>query len=282
MFIHFRQSSAIACLLLTATTTLSSFSNGFSIASSPANIGKSNALSLLHATPNNKNGESNNSDMHLYRQARITTPLLTALFTTLFSNVSPANAGIGSVIPFEVTRKEKFAGSVTNSVILLRMKATLRKSGYYAKKAVIGTFKPKDDLSVALVTEFGDGRLFNLAEDSSAVEKYVEASNEKPHALILYGQDVDISPSGEVGTITGDDLKTTEKAIMEKLVGKGLKDFTLVGGIVIHRVKTGGKDAGEDCFFPVSITSTVDGKVTDIFPEVFGDLPTPRQTVVLL
>jgi len=100
-------------------------------------------------------------------------------------------------------------------------------------------------------------------------------------ALVLYGQDVSISPEGDLSEIQGRDLKSSEKILMDSLASKGLSDLTLVGGIVVHRVKTGGKDAGEDCFYPMAITSVRNGVTTDLFEKAFGDLPTPRQSVIL-
>jgi len=55
-------------------------------------------------------------------------------------------------------------------------------------------------------------------------------------------------------------------------------DITLIGKDIIHRAKTGGKDYGEDCFLPSRIVGVRSNYEVDIFEEVFGDLPTSRQT----
>eukprot|EP00565_Helicotheca_tamesis_P000652 CAMPEP_0185729666 /NCGR_PEP_ID=MMETSP1171-20130828/6891_1 /TAXON_ID=374046 /ORGANISM="Helicotheca tamensis, Strain CCMP826" /LENGTH=283 /DNA_ID=CAMNT_0028398559 /DNA_START=82 /DNA_END=933 /DNA_ORIENTATION=- len=278
-----RQSLTIACLLV---SSISWTTSGFVVITPAMNTRSltinsiSGSSTQLHQSNENKAKQSH-SMLFSDRKARITLPLVTSL-TTLLGNTLPANAGIGTIIPFEETRKEKFAGSIANSVVLLRLKSSLRKRGYYAKKAVVGTYKPKDDLVVSLTREFGENKLFDLGSSGEVLEEFIKTSGEYPHALVLYGQDVTISPDGTVSDITGPDLKTTEASIMEKLKGKLSSDVAVIGGIVIHRTKSGGKDAGEDCFLPVSVTyASTDGSVSDLFGEVFGDLPTPRQTVVL-
>jgi len=139
--------------------------------------------------------------------------------------------------------------------------------------------KPKDDLALDILRGFGKGELVSL-DDPSSFEDYVRQCEGKK-ALVLYGQDVSISPEGIVGDIKGRGIKESEKLLVDKLLASkaaGISELTLVGGIVIHRVKTGGKDAGEDCFFPMAITNVRDGVTTDLFEQVFGDLPTPRQS----
>lgn len=216
------------------------------------------------------------------RKARVSLPLSTIASTfafTLFGDSAPANAGIGSVVPFDVSRKERFSGSIANYVVLLRLQRSLRKRGYFSKMAYVATYKPKDDLAVQLSQDFSDSPLLDLKAGDTSVEEYLQTCiNSKKKALILYGQDVDISPDGTVSAIVGDDLKATEQALLEKIGDKAL-DVTLMGGIIIHRSKTGGKDAGEDCFLPARIMGVRSNYQVDIFEEVFGDLPTSRQTI---
>jgi len=213
------------------------------------------------------------------RTKRIVLPLQ-LITSLLLIHSSPAHAGIGAVVPFDATRQEKFQGSIKNSVVMLRLNSTLRKRGYRNKNAVVATLKSKDDLSLDMAQSFGSfGKAVSLG-DSSSFAEYIQNCQDKK-ALVLYGQDVSISPEGNVSDIQGKDLKSSEKTIMDSLASKGLSDLTLVGGIVIHRVKSGGKDAGEDYFYPMSITSVRNGVTTDLFKKVFGDLPTPRQSVIL-
>mmetsp|Transcript_46354 Transcript_46354/g.68421 ORF Transcript_46354/g.68421 Transcript_46354/m.68421 type:complete len:310 (-) Transcript_46354:152-1081(-) len=228
---------------------------------------------------------NNNPMFRSARNARILSPLglMTSASSILWTtNPLPANAGVGAVVPFEATRKEKFSGSIGNSVVILRLNSSLRKRGYFAKKAVVATSKSKDDLGFLLSREFGDRPLYDLEDGSSSLEAYVKNCNEdKLKALILYGQDVDISPDGEVGDLKGKDLKSSEQFLIDKMSGVS-NEATLVGGVIIHRDKTGAsKDRGEDCFLPTSIVNVKNGVVTDLFDEVFGDLPTPRQTRIL-
>lgn len=215
------------------------------------------------------------------RTKRIVLPLQ-ILSSSLILRSSPANAGIGTVVPFEATRREKFQGSISNSVVMLRLSSTLRKRGYRKGNAVVATLKPKDDLSIDIAQVFGrSGAALPLGDPSSFAEYVRSCTEGGKRALVLYGRDVSISPEGDVGDVLGKDLKASETILVDALASKGLSDLTLVGGIVIHRAKTGGKDAGEDCFFPMAMSSVRDGVTTDLFREVFGDLPTPRQSVIL-
>lgn len=221
------------------------------------------------------------------RSKRIYLPLQ-IISSLSFINSSPANAGIGTVIPFDVTRQEKFSGSIMNSVTMLRLNSTLRKRGYVKKNALVATLKPRDELVLRLAQDFGTAGDVTLLSDASSIESYVQTFQQKSNennknykALVLYGKDVDISPEGDMSEIKGNDFKESEKLLVDSLATKGISDVTLIGGIVIHRAKTGGKDAGEDCFYPVAMTSYRKGVSTDLFEKVFGDLPTPRQTVSL-
>ena len=228
----------------------------------------------------NTNGEDDQvSTLLSARKARVIFPM-SSIIAALAGNSLPAHAGIGTVVPFEETRKEKFSGSIANSVVILRLKSSLRKRGYFQNKSLIATFKASDDLGVSISREFGDGQVIDVT-DGAVLEEYIEkCQSADKKAVVLYGQDVDISANGEASQVLGKDLKSSENLLMEKLRDK-LSEVTLVGGVVIHRSKSGGKDAGEDCFLPVAITCTRNGITTDIFEEVFGDLPTPRQTVSL-
>jgi len=102
--------------------------------------------------------------------------------------------------------------------------------------------------------------------------------------VILYGSEVDISAEGVVSNVIGDSVKQTEKTILDKVRstvpkdGKTLKEITLLGGVVIHRTKTG-VDRGEDCFQPLSIKTYIaeNGNVVNLYEKAFGDLLTPRE-----
>jgi len=216
------------------------------------------------------------------RKARVTLPLSTMASTfafTLLGNSSPANAGIGSVVPFDASRKEKFSGSIGNSVVMLRLQRSLRKRGYFYQKGAVATYKPKDDLGGLLTRDYADGPLVDLKDGNNALEEYLQScEKDNKKGIILYGQDVDIAPDGNVSAIVGDDLQSTEQSILEK-IGDRPFDITLIGGVIIHRAKTGGKDAGEDCFLPARIMGVRSNYKVDIFEEVFGDLPTSRQTI---
>lgn len=247
--------------------------------------------SSLSSVVNDGDDNGNDSLFSSARKARIVLPLqlLTTSFAaagvTTLSAPLPAHAGVGSIVPFDETRNKKFRGSIGNSVVALRLKSTLRKRGYYSNKAVVATFKSQDDLGLLLSGEFGDGQVVS----SSSLEDCIQKLEGKQKLLILYGQDVTISPEGQVSDIQGNDFKSSEKSLLESALktGGGLDnnvEITLVGGIVIHRTKSGPrKDTGEDCFYPVAMKSidSKSGVVTDLFGEVFGDLPTPRQSVVL-
>lgn len=233
-------------------------------------------------TPSDRNTNKNLSA----RAARINFPLsaLGLFFLGQTVQPAPANAGIGSVIPFEESRKARFNGSITNFVVSLRLNRSLRKRGYSRNGAVVATFKPKDDLGALMARDYGSGfdALVDVSSDGSgvSVDDYLkECMETKKKAFIVYGQDVDIAPDGTVSEIRGEDVSKTEKVLIEQ-VGSRSMDVTLMGGIVIHRSKGGGKDAGEDCFLPMTIAGMRDGNVYDIFEEVYGDLPTARQTIV--
>jgi len=218
------------------------------------------------------------------RIKRILLPMQLLTSSALFIDTPPAYAGIGAVVPFEETRQEKFRGSIRNSVVMLRLNSTLKaKRGYQKKNAVVATLKSSDDLSVDIARNFGRGKevVSLVDESSSSFADYIQKCQGKK-ALVLYGQDVSISPEGGVSEIQGKDLKSSEKLLMDSLASKGISDVTLIGGIVIHRAKEGpAKDTGEDCFFPMAMTSVRNGVTTDLFERVFGDLSTPRQTVDL-
>jgi len=219
------------------------------------------------------------------RTKRILLPMQFLTSSLLFIETPlPAHAGIGTVVPFEETRREKFKGSIRNYVVVLRLNSTLNKLGYQKRNAVVATLKSSDDLSVDIARNFGrGGQVVSLADDSSSSSfaDYIQSCQGKK-ALVLYGQDVSISPEGDVSEIQGKDLKSSEKLLMDALASKGISNVTLIGGIVIHRAKSGtAKDTGEDCFLPMAITSVKDGVTTDLFERVFGDLQTPRQSVDL-
>jgi hypothetical protein len=222
------------------------------------------------------------------RVARIGTPLAIAAASFL-ANPLVAKAGIGTVVPVEVTLKEKFRGAISNSVVLLRLNSTLRKLGYYQNKARVASFdsptSASSELASDLSRQFSDGKaVYALPGTLSA---YVEATQGK-RAMIVYGPEVSISIEGEVGSQQGPaDVAATEQKIVDqvvkKLLASGISEVCLLGGTLIHRPKTGGKAAGEDYFLPRAITSwklTSDGSLVtmDVFDKVFGDLPTPRQT----
>ena len=253
---------------------------GFIIGNSPVKTTTPSSYSrtTLSETPNDINDQIMSA-----RNARIMIPLSTMTSTLMFSligNPSPSNAGIGSVIPFDVSRKEQFSGSIGNSVVMLRLQMSLRKRGYLNKKANVATFKPKDDLGVLLNQGFGSGSpLVEFNGSTSGLDEYLQSceGNQKK-ALIFYGQDVDIAPNGDVSSIVGEDLKSTEELLYDKIGDRAL-DVTLLGGVTIHRAKEGGKDAGEDCFLPCRIMGVRSRYKVDIFEEVFGDLPTSRQTL---
>lgn len=217
------------------------------------------------------------------RTARIQLPLavLSGSFCLLGTG-EPAHAGVGTLVPFEETRKAKFRGSLANSVVLLRLRSSLRKKGYFAKKAVVACAKPADELSYLLSNDFGEGLppVLISPPSSDSIQAYIEKDLKGKKALVVFGKDVSISREGEVGETVGTDLSKTEDMLKTAFCSAGV-EAVLLGGTIIHRVKDGGKDAGEDCFYPSSILSLKDGVATDIFAEVFGDLETPRQSVVL-
>jgi len=237
---------------------------------------------ILHqkrfAQPTNKQ-EDDNILRNDARKKRIVLPLQLIL-SSLFINTSPAQAGIGTIVPFDATLKEKFPGALQNYVIMLRLNSTLRKRGYLKKNSVVATLKSTDDLSSLMARDYGQSSEAVPLGDSSSIKEYIQNCQGRK-ALVLYGQDVSISREGDVSEIQGKDLKSSEKILMDSLASAGLSDVTLVGGIVVHRVKTGGKDAGEDCFYPMAMTSVRNGVTTDLFKQAFGDLPTPRQSVIL-
>lgn len=232
------------------------------------------------------------SDVVSARVARIGAPLAIAAATFLSSPLV-AEAGIGTVVPVEVTLKEKFRGAIANSVIILRLSSTLRKMGYYEKKSEIASFDASptiSELAGDLTRKFGDGQtVYSLPESMLA---FIEATKGK-RALIVYGPEVTISVEGDVSGQQGStDVAATEKQIFDqavkKLLDNGVSEVCLLGGTRIRRPKTGGKAAGEDYFYPRAITiwkKTSGGNTslmsTDLFDEVFGDLPTPRQTRIL-
>ena len=216
------------------------------------------------------------------RSARILLPAMTvsSLVLSLGGNALPAHAGVGTVIPFDVSLKENFQGSITNSVVLLRLNNILRKRGYYQNKAVLGIYNQNPtELAVMLAGQFAGGALTSFVNIATE-------SNGKKKALILFGPDVDIARDGTVGQVKGDaNIRGTESALIGMLQKSFPPDFdeiTLLGGLIIHRSKEGGKDAGEDCFQPMAITSiTKDGNALDMYSPAFGDLPTSRQSYVL-
>jgi len=213
------------------------------------------------------------------RTKRILLPMQLIASSLFINTPLPAHAGIGTVAPFEETLKEKFRGSIRNSVVVLRLNSTLNKRGYQKKNAVFATIKSPDDLSRDIARNFVRGGKVVSLDSSSSFADYIQNCEGKK-ALVLYGQDVSISPEGDVSEIQGNDLKASEKLLMDSLASKGISDVTLIGGIVVHRAKEGNaNDTGEDCFFPMAITSVRNGVTTDLFDRVFGDLPTPRQTV---
>ena len=106
----------------------------------------------------------------------------------------------------------------------------------------------------------------------------------KSRSVILYRSEVDISAEGVVSNVIGDSVKQTEKTILDKLRSmvpkdrKTLKEITLLGGVVIHRMKTG-VDRGKDFFQPLSIkTYTAENcNVMNLYKKAFGDLLMPRE-----
>lgn len=205
------------------------------------------------------------------REARILIPSLLVLGSSL-----PANAGIGQRSPFDVSLKKNFEGSLMNSVIMLRLSSSLRKRGYMKGKADVATLIPSE-LSAMLSRQFGDGTMYNL-EEKKSWEEYIAKCDGK-RALVLFGPEVDISPEGSVGEIKGMDVKSAEKFVMDKLINDKLwekvNEVTILGGVVIHRSKTG-VDKGEDCFQPLLIKTLSQNGVKDLYEEAFGDLLTPR------
>jgi len=256
-------------LLLTVACTLHAFSPQTN------NLHPPTLLSHLHSTLH----DDTPTDPHT-RQIRLQQPF--TFLSLLLLTTSPAHAGVGSIIPFEVTRSEQFSGSLANSIVVLRLRATLRKSlGYYSSSSIlVATAKPQDDLAQLLAKEFAkDEESLSIYQETAFRERLQEASVSK--AILLYGQDVTIAPDGSVSEITGPSIASKEQELI-KVLGGSATPIVLLGGITIHRTKSGGKDAGEDCFYPVSLQS-VGGSagVTDWFSPVFGDLPTPRQDRVL-
>lgn len=55
-----------------------------------------------------------------------------------------------------------------------------------------------------------------------------------------------------------------------------ISEITLLGGITVNRGHGSGTEGGDDFFQPLYMETIVKGKPTSLFPEVFGDLPTPK------
>jgi len=200
-------------------------------------------------------------------------------------NAQPARAGIGTEVPFETTLKERFRGAIRNYVVLLRLNSTLLKRGYGQNMATVAVSgQEPTDLSSAMANQFAEGTLTRGVDDltSTGITKVPfkdDLVRKRKKALILFGPEVDIAPDGTVGQMRGGDtkgIKTAEAALIEKIKGRkldGLDEVTLLGGIIIHRSKGGGKDAGEDCFQAFSCTTIKsNGDVVDLFGPIFADL----------
>ena len=68
---------------------------------------------------------------------------------------------------------------------------------------------------------------------------------------------------------------TTKKGFWDKI-----SEVTLLGGIVINRGHGERLEGGDDLFQPLLLTTVAKNGETNIYQEVFGDLPTPRQHVL--
>ena len=55
-----------------------------------------------------------------------------------------------------------------------------------------------------------------------------------------------------------------------------ISEITLIGGIVINRGHGSGTEGGDDFFQPLTMKAFSKSGVTDLYGEVFGDLPTPK------
>ena len=96
-----------------------------------------------------------------------------------------ANAGVGAVIPFDARRREKYPGSLSNYVIVLRATGSLRKRLYFLDKAVVATLLPfdkeKNKLALMLSRQFGDGTtVVRLSNNNKSFEDYVSGIIQSP------------------------------------------------------------------------------------------------------
>jgi len=269
------------------------------------------------------NDDDDSTTNHLLsaRKARIIVPFVSSL-SLIFGGVHRANAGIGAVTPFDAARKEKYPGSLSTSVILLRVSGALRRRAYFPNKSVVATVLPsnnnnnnessnnKNELGTFLSRQFGDGITvvpLSTTNKSSSYEEYVTnivktGGNTRPsslpfsaptdisqnRAIILFGSEVDIASDGVISNIQTPNttIKAMETQLLEKLAGivpkdgNVLKEITIVGGVVIHREKTG-VDRGDDYFQPLVIKTYIaeNGRVVDLYEKTFGDLLTPRGDV---
>jgi len=148
---------------------------GFTVLT-PTSLNAPNDSRILYqkrfVRPANKQ-EDDNFILNDARKKRIVLPLQ-LIISSLFINSSPAQAGIGTVVPFDATLKEKFPGALQNYVIMLRLNSTLRKRGYLKKNTVFATLKSNDDLSSLMARDYGSlGEAVPLG-DSSSFKDYIQ------------------------------------------------------------------------------------------------------------
>ena len=142
--------------------------------------------------------------------------------------------------------------------------------------------------------------------DVSAAAKKLSASSDgrEISVVLIFGPHVGISKEGKVGYVErrvndeetvatseyakagaddrsiADASKQAYKSIKAKVeaqigaggLGEGISEMTVVGGVTLNRCKFGGKEKGEDAFYPLMAKRIVpDGSTVDIYGGAFGD-----------